>query len=346
MQALKSFWKKTVLFLAVLSFCLSFISAIPLSARAGWFLPSLEVNPWQTVDLSTEANLLDVAFAENPGHGWLVGSNSTILETTDAGKTWAPVKLNLGDQNYRLNSVSFAGQDGWITGEPALLLHTTDAGKSWYRVPLSAKLPGAPNMITALGQDAAEMSTDVGAIYRTTDGGKTWKALVQSAFGVTRSIVRSPNGRYIAVSSNGSFYSIWEPGLQSWEPHNRNSSRRVQNMGFVPDGRLWMLARGGEVQFTTSDNVDEWEDVQYPEAATSWGFLDLAYQSSDDVWLSGGSGNLLYSSDGGKTWKKDRALENVPSNLYKIRFVSPEQGFIMGQRGTLLRYDPTATQAT
>jgi photosystem II stability/assembly factor-like uncharacterized protein len=49
--------------------------------------------------------------------------------------------------------------------------------------------------------------------------------------------------------------------------------------------------------------------------------------------------------DGGKTWQKDRGVEEVPSNFYKIVFISPEQGFIIGQQGTLLRYQPTTEAA-
>jgi photosystem II stability/assembly factor-like uncharacterized protein len=48
------------------------------------------------------------------------------------------------------------------------------------------------------------------------------------------------------------------------------------------------------------------------------------------------------SYDSGKTWNKDREVENVPSNLYKIIFLNPEKGFILGQRGTLLRYQQAA----
>jgi photosystem II stability/assembly factor-like uncharacterized protein len=291
--------------------------------------------------------MLDIGFTGNPLHGWLVGTDATLLETTDGGKTWQPRKLQLGDdgQKYRLTSVSFAGKEGWVTGQPGLLLHTTDEGKSWSRLPLSEKLPGSPNTVVALGPKSAEMTTDIGAIYQTADGGKTWQAMVQEALGVVRNISRSPDGKYVAVSARGNFFSTWEPGQKAWEQHNRESSRRLQNMGFTQDGRLWMLARGGQIQFSDPNNVEEWIDSTNPERATSWGLLDLAYRTPNEVWVAGGSGNLFCSSDGGKTWQKDRDVENVPSNFYRVVFLTPEQGFVMGQRGTLLRYQNSVQAA-
>lgn len=306
---------------------------------------SVSYNPWHLVSTPTESTLQDIGFTSDLNHGWAVGSNATLLETTDGGKTWQTKALDLGDINYRLTSVSFSGDEGWIVGEPSILLHTTDGGTSWTRIPLSAKLPGAPNQIVALAPKSAEMSTTVGAIYQTQDGGQTWKAMVEEAVGVVRNLARSNDGKYIAVSSRGNFYSTWEPGDSSWLQHNRNSSRRLQNMGFGQDGRLWMLARGGQMQFSNPEDLDNWEEAQYPEFSTSWGLLDLAYRTPTEIWVAGGSGNLLCSFDGGKTWQKDREIENVPSNLYKIVFVTPEQGFIMGQKGVLLRYEPPSEAA-
>ena len=313
--------------------------AVALICASCSYTSSLTYNPWQVVSLPTDATLQDVGFTGDPSHGWLVGSNATILETTDGGKSWQEKKLELGEQNYRFTSVSFKGDEGWITGEPSILLHSTDGGATWSRIPLSEKLPGAPNTIVALGPQSAEMSTTVGAIYQTKDGGKTWKAMVEEAVGVVRNISRSDDGKYVAVSARGNFYSTWEPGQNAWVAHNRNSSKRLQNMGFGQDGRLWMLARGGLLQFSSTEDPEAWDKPITPEFSTSWGLLDVAYRTPEEIWLAGGSGNLLVSLDGGKTWQKDREIEEVPSNLYKIVFLTPEQGFIIGQKGVLLRYE-------
>jgi photosystem II stability/assembly factor-like uncharacterized protein len=320
--------KQIVTLLAIAFFCVSCSQ-----------VSSLESNPWQVVKVPTESTLQDIGFTDDPNHGWIVGSDSTLLETTDGGNNWQPRELDLGKQAYRFTSVSFAGAEGWIGGEPGILLHTTDGGESWSRIPLSEKLPGSPNTIVALGSQQAEMTTTVGAIYRTQDDGKTWKAMVEEAVGVVRNISRSEDGKYVAVSARGNFYSTWEPGQTSWVQHNRNSSQRLQNMGFGKDGRIWVLARGGKIQFSDANDTDVWEDPQYPELSTSWGFLDIAYRTPQEIWLAGGSANLLVSQDGGETWRKDREVENIPSNFYKIIFVKPEQGFIIGQKGILLKYE-------
>lgn len=301
---------------------------------------SIKVNPWKVLTLPSEAIFADIAFTDNPDRGWLVGTQATLFETNDGGDTWELKALDLGEEKVSLSSVSFNGQEGWIVGKPSILLHTEDGGNTWSRIPLSAKLPGSPDGIVALEDSTAEMVTDLGAIYKTTNGGKNWKALVEGSVGVARSIHRSDDGKYVAVSARGNFYSTWEPGQSEWTPHQRTSSRRLQNMGFSTNDRLWLLARGGQIQFSEPEDFDSWQEAIYPEFSTSWGLLDVGYRTSDELWISGGSANLLVSKDGGQTWEKDRDVENIPSNFYKIVFLNPQKGFILGERGTLLKYEP------
>ncbi|MEB3233112.1 MAG: photosynthesis system II assembly factor Ycf48 [Leptolyngbyaceae bacterium] len=331
---LKSLQKIAILSLVVL-FC---------SGCTGAFLPSLSSSPWEKVELPTESTMLDITFMEDDNsHGWLVGKQSTVLETTDGGATWQSRELDTGDgRSYNFTSISFVGQEGWIVGDPTIMLHTVDGGQTWSSIVLSAQLPGTTQTIVALGPNAAELTTNVGAIYRTEDGGQNWKAMVEEAVGFFRTISRSDDGRYVTVSSRGNFYSTWEPGQAAWTQHNRNSSRRLQKMGFTQDGRLWLLARGGSLQLANSNDTEDWGEAINPEFATSWGFLDLAYRTPDEIWVAGGSGTLLRSIDGGQTWEKDETVADAP-NLYEIEFFAPDRGFILEQGNTMLRYVGSTT---
>jgi photosystem II stability/assembly factor-like uncharacterized protein len=322
-------FKQIALLLAIAIFC---ISCTKVSATTD--------HPWKLLSLNTEATFADVAFTADRQHGWLVGTKETIFETFDGGENWNQKILELGEEKVNFTAVSFKDKEGWITGKPSLLLHTEDGGENWTRIALSSKLPGSPYSILALDRNTAEMVTDLGAIYKTTDGGKSWKALVEGAVGVARNIDRSQDGKYVAVSANGNFYSTWQPGDTQWTPHNRNSSRRLQNMGYEEDGRMWLLARGGQLQFSDSTDMEKWSKNISPEDRSSWGLLDLASRTPEEMWVVGGSGTLLRSTNQGLTWEKDLEVENVPSNLLNIIFLNPNQGFILGERGVLLKYEP------
>ncbi|XP_014494534.1 photosystem II stability/assembly factor HCF136, chloroplastic isoform X2 [Vigna radiata var. radiata] len=244
------------------------------------------LSEWERVYLPIDPGvvLLDIAFVpDDPNHGFLLGTRQTILETKDGGNTWAPRSIPSAedeDFNYRFNSISFKGKEGWIVGKPAILLYTANAGESWERIPLSAELPGDMVYIKATGEKSAEMVTDEGAIYVTANRGYNWRAAVQETVSATlnrtvssgisgasyytgtfNTVNRSPDGRYVAVSSRGNFYLTWEPGQPFWQPHNRAVARRIQNMGWRADGGLWLLVRGGGLYLSKGTGVSNSENV-------------------------------------------------------------------------------------
>ncbi|KAK9788830.1 hypothetical protein WJX73_002456 [Symbiochloris irregularis] len=320
---------------------------------------------WERVNLDVDPNivLLDVGFEESdPNHGFLLGSRQTLLETKDAGRTWSPRSIAAAKEegfNYRFTSISFSGAEGWIVGKPAILLHTTDGGSNWERVPLSAKLPGNPILVKAIegksGQ--AEMTTDQGAVYVTDNAAYTWTAAVQETVDATlnrtvssgisgasyyegsfSNINRSPDGEYVAVSSRGNFYLTWSPGQTFWQPHNRPSARRVQNMGWTPTNRLWLATRGGDVYFG-SDKGSTGNFDQVKLGSRGFGILDVGFLDKTLGFACGGSGTLFRTEDGGKAWKRDRSADDIAGNLYSIKFFPQNKsGFILGNAGILLRF--------
>ncbi|EAQ76392.1 MULTISPECIES: photosynthesis system II assembly factor Ycf48 [unclassified Synechococcus] len=301
-------------------------------------LPLAASSPWQPVALDTRSNPLDLAFTDDR-HGFLVGSNRLILETEDGGASWQARALALPeDENFRLLSIDFNGKEGWIAGQPGLLLHSTDGGQNWERLLLDTKLPGDPYLITALDTGKAELATTVGAIYRTSDGGGSWQAEVSDAAGAVRDLRRAPDGRYVSVSSLGNFFATWGPGQATWEPHQRISSQRLQSMGFQPDGNLWMVTRGAQLRFNPdAADVEAWSKPVIP-ITNGYGYLDMAWDPNGAIWAGGGSGTLLVSEDGGSSWKRDPLAGSQPTNFTRIVFNGDGKGFLLGERGNLLRW--------
>jgi photosystem II stability/assembly factor-like uncharacterized protein len=315
---------------------------------------------WEKVELpvTSEVVLLDIGFLDE-NRGFLLGTRQTLLETNDGGKTWQnreiPQALDEGI-NYRFNSISFNGNEGWIVGKPAILLHTTNAGKKWQRISLNAKLPGSPLVITAIGEGQAEMITDQGAIYTTKNVAQSWKAAVTETVDATlnrtvssgirgasyfegyfSNVDRGINGRYVAVSSRGNFFMTWAPGDTNWMPHNRPKGRRIQNMGWSPDKTLWLASRGGEVMVGSTEGITE-EFLTTKLQSRGFGLLDVGFKSEYVGYACGGSGSLFKTIDGGKTWKRDKPVDDLAGNLYSIKFISNSTGFILGNDAILLRF--------
>ena len=306
-------------------------------------LPFETASPWQEIKLEQEANPLDIDFIDE-NHGFLVGTNKLILETTDGGSTWAERSLDLAsEENFRLISIDFKGDEGWLVGQPGLVMHTLDAGKNWNRLVLGNKLPGNPYLITTLDENSAELATTAGAIYRTVDGGINWESRVSDASGGVRDLRRREDGTYVSVSSLGNFFVTLQPTDDAWQPHQRASSKRVQTLGFQPNGQLWMLSRGAEIRFNENpDDLESWSKPIIP-IVNGYNYQDLVWDPSESIWAAGGNGTLLVSNDDGKTWEQDPIGDLAPTNFIRILFVDnanieQPKGFVFGERGNLLRW--------
>lgn len=323
---------------------------------------------WKQVQIPFDDTLYDIDF-DSATHGYLVGARGAFAETTDGGKTWEARSFsNLDPEEevtYRFTIVSFKDNEGWVLGKPSLLLHTKDEGKTWERIPLSPKLPGEPSSVKALGPSMAEMTTSSGAVYTTENSGRNWKAQVKETIDATLNRVsssgvsgasyfngaiinqvRDETGAYLAVSARGNFFLTWEPGNDFWVPHNRGTPRRIQNMGFVQDNikkGIWMTLNGGKLLIAPEGTDLSKDDAKFDEKKIKtggYGITDVAWRNEKEVWAVGGSNTMYASFDNGENFSFDKSANNIPGNLYNVKFFKEfnNMGWALGSNGLLLRY--------
>ena len=326
----------------LLTICLCFV----LSSCSSTGVKMSESSPWKTIQFEDQSNALDVDFIDNK-KGFLVGSNRLIAETNDGGDTWEKRNLDISsEENFRLLDIDFKGDEGWLIGQPSLVMHTLDAGKNWTRLSLGNKLPGQPFLVTTVDDGIAELATTAGAIYQTSDSGESWNAKVVDASGSggVRDLRRTNDGDYVSVSSLGNFFSTLEHDSDTWVAHQRASSKRVQSIGFNPDGKLWMLSRGAEIRFNEdSDDLESWTKPIIP-ILNGYNYLDMGWDPNGNIWAGGGNGTLIVSEDNGETWKSAPIASTLPTNYIKIVFLDKDQldskkGFILGERGYILKWN-------
>ena len=192
-----------------------------------------------------------------------------ILQTSDAGKTWA-----LSDEINKITNISditrFDKDVIIITrsksaGDSVLIWRSTNNGGDWTGVYV---WPGVDSAITQCGQmsfidnERGFVVTNKG-LLKTTDGGKNWTWLENS---------------YKAISSKKIYYI---------------------DFGNVQTG--WMST--GNALYKTYDEGLSWEKVALPDGVTWIDELD-APDNKTVVIRSMVTWSIYYSSDEGATWEK------------------------------------------
>ena len=108
--------------------------------------------------------------------GFIVGSENTLLKTTDGGETWVggSERARVGETRNNLENLLFVSPTtGWVIGSYGTLMHTTNSGETWEK-----QDAGVDNNLFGIhfaNEKVGWISGQEGLILHTNDGGKTWK---------------------------------------------------------------------------------------------------------------------------------------------------------------------------
>ncbi|MCL4472319.1 MAG: YCF48-related protein [Actinobacteria bacterium] len=272
------------------------------------------------------------------GLGLISGWNGTIMRSTDAGATWAPVKLPVTADLYSV--VCLDADTAIAVGGGGNILRSTDAGRTWVKIDSPTK--ETLNSVASTGGGGAVAVGWRGTIISTRDGGKTWTPLFasQDTSLNLQSVSFSPGGTGFTVSSTGSAFKSTD--AVNWQQVTLpNSDQKLYGVDLL-DNRNVILA----------GNVDQDKVFIYGgttvflktyDGGTSWGYgprnlnvsvLTIKFVGPNDLVAAGWDGQILRTNDGGNNWTT--LVSHTTRAIRSMAFMDANNIFAVGDGETIL----------
>ncbi len=193
--------------------------------------------------------------------GWIGGTS--ILKTTDAGKTWKKHDIGVFCEPY---SIHFSSETrGWMTGTAGEgnIVCTTDGGETWQPKFLDHRIYYS---IRAISDTTAIAALNFSEILRTTDGGETWD----------KQTVKHQDHDIHFTSLFFTSDSVgWLVGQLTGNPDASGVILRTTDAG-----QSWLVVK---------------DDIR-------WSLNSIFFADENTGWIAGDFGLILQTTDAGVTW--------------------------------------------
>jgi len=211
----------------------------------------------------------------------------------------APAHLAPQPQRAPMLSAAKAGERLVAAGDFGTVLFSDDAGRTWRQ----AKTPTRATLSALDFADARHgwAAGHGGVVIATADGGETWTRAGDLGRDVVPFALHFDDAQKgMAVGAFG-FAAATSDGGRTWRELRVSTGEFADQhlyAIFVSGGRRWICAEGGKLYYT-DDGGASFKGVTLPYKGSIWGGLALA-DGTLLVW--GMRGNILRSTDQGKTW--------------------------------------------
>jgi len=296
---------------------------------------------WTEIPIGTSSHLYDVNFVTKD-LGWVVGSEGTILKTTNGGNYWSVQQSNLSVELY---SVQFIDSlFGWICGEGGTLLKTTNGGVTWVQKPSgvveninSLYFLSASNGFAITGDWNSYPYPYSGRILKTTNGGETWSiTLFDDSHGLI-DIYFLDNDTGWICGSNGVIYKTTNGG-NNWSYIDANTPYwlfgiffSAHNVGFTLGGNI-----NSDIILKSNNGGNSWTKIR--ETFQDQLMSGLYFINDFEGWVCGFNGVMFKTTNGGISWIRETL--QTDKELREIFFIDTV-GYCVGFSGTFMKYHYT-----
>ncbi len=282
-----------------------------------------------------------------PISGYAIGSNGTLLKTTDDGETWNNIAESPFAGNF--NAMAFPWPDtGFGVGDGGIIfrINRLKSDSGHYRfTDIHTNLPAG-----AQGHSlrAIEGQLQVPVIFACGDGGVllrsyrlgnpgTW---TQYTGVTTKNLYGMRYVRSDALYAVGDSATILRGGVggnyrgQIAPFAHSLGGIDYRGVAFSSDTG-WAVGTNGSIAFTSNGGL-LWTDQPSGVTATlRHVYVSDTASPANNAIIVGDNGTILKTVDYGTTWEKEPS--GTTAALYDVRFADGYNGWIFGENGTILR---------
>lgn len=242
----------------------------------GHIIISSDALNWQQAEVPVQTTLTSVFFLDEH-HGWAVGHDATILNTTDGGFTWKIQQYKPEIEKPLLDIVFKSPTEGIAIGAYGLTFRTTDGGVTWHNEFHSEILsPDDAQYLADLKQQDEEayldetssilphfnrlvmdgrtlyMVGEIGLIAKSNDFGKNWSVFDNIYQGSFFDIARTMQGNLLVVGLRGHVFRSLKNGMP-WDQSPTNTTSLINDIVLSDDERIFLLANNGVLLESNDD---------------------------------------------------------------------------------------------
>lgn len=250
------------------------------------------VSQWVQQNGGTTVTLYNIDFIDE-NTGWIVGTLSKILKTTNGGVNWV-TQISTIPMTRELNDIQmFDANTGYIAGWTNTFLKTTNGGINWIEITGPSISSGSLNALSFVNPSTGWICAFLGTIWLTTNGGLNWDSLSTGSGGPLRDIqfLNSQtgwvvgDGGYMRKTTNGGlnwFFQFFGTTADFW----RNSLK------FVDVNTGWVVGYNNRIFRTTNSGIN-WDTISFTPG------ICLQFVNSMTGWTAGDNGDMYKTTNGG-----------------------------------------------
>jgi len=309
---------------------------------------------WEPVPFTKDIELRDIS-CTGPETCYVAGAKSTILYTSNGGKTW---QAQLGGDpegtEVDLASIFFLdSKSGWVMTTRSGVMGTTD-GSTWVelgKAPATSKGLWFMSARTGLVADNHD-SQSRSMLNRSENGGKTWTrgspcgvdatvgglprklgCMVQDIQFVSPTVGFMGGGAPIAMGTSVAAFSKTSDGGATWTnsviPETKH---RIDKVLFWSEKDGLVLLASGQT-FWTADAGETWTGTVNPP---SWKSHYASGEGKILVGVNQIGRQIGYSFNGGRSFTSRPA--GLPAEANAVTFPDAQHGYLVGRHGMVYRY--------